>query len=136
MNTKVCTKCKEAKPLKSYHKNVITGRGTRCKPCIVESRKIKLKKNPDQVENVRLLKAYGITLNTYRNMLKEQDGLCSICGTEADKVLNKKLYVDHDHDTSVVRGLLCSNCNTGIGLLKDSSECVTKAAEYLIKHGK
>lgn len=65
-------------------------------------------------------------------MLAAQGGVCAICGeTNAS---GRDLSVDHDHETGEIRQLLCSNCNTGIGLLKDNPELLIKASAYLMKH--
>lgn len=58
-------------------------------------------------------------------MSLKQNNKCFICDEEA------KLVVDHDHSTGKVRGLLCSICNTGIGMFKDSTKNLEKAIEYL-----
>lgn len=61
---------------------------------------------------------------------KSQNGCCSVC--KKTKVENKKeLSIDHCHVTGKIRGILCSNCNSGIGLLKDSIDILELAIEYL-----
>lgn len=89
--------------------------------------------NKDKEKCRQLRNNYGITLKEYNKILKKQEGGCAICGTTA---LEQALSVDHDHDTGEVRGLLCSNCNRGIGLLGDSSDTLMRAAEYLQGYGK
>jgi len=74
-----------------------------------------------------LTNAYGITLEDYDALLATQGGVCVICHNGTDE----PLHVDHDHTTGKVRGLLCSNCNTGIGLLKDDPVRLRAAADYL-----
>jgi len=71
---------------------------------------------------------YGITIEDYDEMVEAQEGRCLICIEPTDK-----LVVDHDHETGKVRGLLCSACNTGIGHLKDSTERLFSAIDYLTK---
>ncbi len=58
-----------------------------------------------------------------------QDGKCAICRI----VPSRTMAVDHCHDTGAIRGLLCSNCNTGIGLLRDNPEILARAIIYLAK---
>ena len=68
-------------------------------------------------------------------MLEEQGGTCMICNKAGD--IRKKdsrpiaLAVDHNHETGKIRGLLCLNCNSGIGKLGDSTDILRKAIEYL-----
>jgi hypothetical protein len=64
-------------------------------------------------------------------MLKEQGGVCKICGTDKPWSRSGKFTIDHDHATGRVRGLLCHNCNLGLGKFKDSIEFLRKAMEYL-----
>lgn len=85
-----------------------------------------LKKNPDKMKNAKLKMRYGITLDEYNQMVKSQRGKCGIC---AEK---KKLFVDHCHKTKKVRGLLCSQCNHGLGMFKDNVDFLSKAIKYLI----
>lgn len=76
-----------------------------------------------------LQRRYGITPEDYERMLKEQHGHCAICHEPADTPT--ELNVDHCHETGVVRGLLCSNCNTGLGKFKDFTPFLTQAINYL-----
>lgn len=71
---------------------------------------------------------YGITLVDYNEMLVEQDSRCKICNIETTG-----LVVDHCHNSGEVRGLLCGNCNKGLGLFKDSPERMERAAQYIIE---
>ena len=69
----------------------------------------------------------------YDRLINEQSGLCAICGITTEE--NKKDFaVDHCHKTGIIRGALCNNCNTGIGLLKDDTEIMNKAIDYLGKY--
>ena len=74
---------------------------------------------------------YGITVDEYEAMLVEQDHRCKICGTKDEESSRGKLYVDHDHKTKKVRGLLCHGCNTGLGAFKDNAEFLKSAIQYL-----
>lgn len=73
------------------------------------------------------LKQYGLTPQSYEKMMRDQEGCCAICGDFKWTLL----FVDHDHTTKKVRGLLCKACNSGIGLLRDSSAVVHAALRYL-----
>lgn len=70
---------------------------------------------------------------SFEQMSEEQGGLCAIC----KKLLGiKGLNVDHCHLTHKVRGLLCTNCNLGIGCFGESIELLRAAIEYLREHSK
>jgi len=79
-----------------------------------------------------LRRTYGIGLEEYRTF--HEPGVCEICGSEGF-VLNKhskiKLCLDHDHATGEVRGILCHNCNRGLGLFQDSASNLENAVAYL-----
>lgn len=74
---------------------------------------------------------YHITFDTFSRILAEQGDCCACCRT-ADP--NGTWHVDHDHHTGLIRGILCSNCNTGIGMLGDDLDGVRRAAAYLEAH--
>ena len=74
------------------------------------------------------IKRYGITVEQYDQMFEEQDGVCAICGKPQTMVHGKsgvlmRLYIDHDHKTGRVRGLLCSSCNLRLAVLEDKEFC-------------
>jgi|SRR6267142_4225923 len=73
----------------------------------------------------RFLKIHGLTLDQYNELLFAQDSKCAICERRV------KLKVDHCHLSGKIRGLLCNNCNTGIGLLQESPSILIKAMRYL-----
>jgi Recombination endonuclease VII len=86
-----------------------------------------------------LLRKYGITITQYDAMLKEQKGVCAICQNPETRFEFKTgntcaLAVDHCHDTSKVRGLLCSRCNKTIGAVGDSVELLQAMQAYLQRH--
>ena len=64
-------------------------------------------------EDARLQKAYGISQAELHNLVAFQDHKCGICFKPID-FDRKTMNVDHDHETGVVRGVLCSSCNTGL----------------------
>ena len=76
------------------------------------------------------LRKYKITIENYNNILVKQNHRCAICGK--DEVDNGKyLAVDHNHKTGKVRGLLCNQCNSGLGFYKDDINILLKAVIYL-----
>lgn len=77
---------------------------------------------------------YGLTREHYEQMRARQGGGCAICGRSRGRMFRGKprdLAVDHDHDTGVVRGLLCDDCNVGLGLFVDDPLILRKAAAYV-----
>jgi hypothetical protein len=79
---------------------------------------------------------YGISLEMYNEMLEQQSGVCKICGKEESANTRgskekRGLAIDHCHTTGMVRGLLCTNCNTALGGFKDDPNLLKKAIEYL-----
>jgi hypothetical protein len=139
---KRCTNCGVDKPLSAYGKQPggRLGLHPRCKECrqaqerarYAEKREeilAKQKANPNRKAN-RLRherrKKYGVTDDLLGVLTDHQDGRCAVCGGAVEK-----LCIDHDHDTGVVRGLLCSPCNIGLGHLKDDPVRLLAAVEYL-----
>lgn len=78
---------------------------------------------------------YGVTQQDYDDRVFAQNGVCAICGKPETRVVGEKncpLAVDHDHETGIVRGLLCHSCNSGLGHFKDSLENLSNAIDYLM----
>lgn len=95
----------------------------------------KLRKSSQQTNRRRnLMSKFGITLEQYDEMAEQQGGVCAICkqpnrvkhGTGA----TKRLAVDHCHLTGTVRGLLCDQCNRGLGLFGDDPDRLRNASAY------
>ena len=76
-----------------------------------------------------VVKTYGLTPGEYDRLYAEQGGVCAICRRAKGKV--KRLAVDHDHETGLVRGLLCGPCNQLVGYFQNSPETFRRAAAYL-----
>jgi hypothetical protein len=96
---------------------------------------IRVKKSPNQKDNVRkaqLKKLYNTTPGRYDELFEKQQGVCAIC-SESEKGSRDYLCIDHDHNTGFIRGLLCHDCNIGIGKLKDNIELLKSAIWYLEK---
>jgi iron-sulfur cluster repair protein YtfE (RIC family) len=81
---------------------------------------------------------YNLTLMEYNELLMKQNGVCAIClkpeiaKHQSGKI--KKLAVDHNHETGKIRGLLCVNCNNGLGRFKDSALLTDRATKYLLNY--
>lgn len=79
----------------------------------------------------RLSQIYGITNESYEEMLAEQGGGCAICGARRFNRISDRLAVDHNHNTGHPRGLLCGRCNLVLGMVRDSAEVLKNAIRYL-----
>lgn len=142
METKTCNICEELKPIDSF-KLGKTYKGGYRPQCIECSRKYNNKmhhkhkhKRPydyEQDKDNKLKRAYGISYQEYLYILEAQEGKCAICGT-TDTGKRKAFAVDHCHTCSEVRGLLCSNCNTAIGSLKEDLDIMQRAMDYVKFH--
>jgi len=90
------------------------------------------KKNPNKHSNLlhksNLKLKFGITIDNYEEMLRDQHGRCAICRCLPK---NKRLAVDHCHKTGAIRGLLCASCNQMLGRGKDNSNTFKRAIQHL-----
>jgi len=100
-----------------------------CKKCVNKTQKL----DNERVHNNFLRSRYGITLQDYNNMFKEQGGCCAICGKHQTDTA-KRLYVDHCHTSGKVRQLLCQQCNSMLGFAKDNTRTLEAAIKYINKH--
>jgi hypothetical protein len=124
---KICIRCHKEKELKSFgnHPTAKDGKRNQCEACRYELRKAR-PTYKTQIKAYRALR-YGITLEEFEEFLSKQNNACSIC----EEAFIKTPHIDHDHKTKKVRGLLCSNCNTMLGLAKDSPQILERAIRYL-----
>jgi hypothetical protein len=76
----------------------------------------------------RICAKYGMTVDDYLMLLAQQGGCCAIC---RQAPIQRRLVIDHDHETGQVRGLLCSGCNVGLGNLGDTLAGLQRAVAYL-----
>jgi hypothetical protein len=90
--------------------------------------------NAEKYRNYRLMKGFGISTTEYDKKLKKQKNGCAICCKPCAS--GKNLAVDHCHKSGMIRGLLCSKCNLGLGLFKDDIILLATAKKYLTKHRK
>ena len=139
MSMKVCKTCNQKKPLDQFPagKGYKDGIRPHCIECRREYENASFHKHKHKRPHVyeedkdrKLKRAYGIGYAEYLTMLEVQNGCCAICGTD-DFGNRKAFHVDHCHDTGKVRGLLCGNCNSGIGNLRDDIGLLQRAIAYL-----
>jgi len=125
--TKFCRDCGLEKPLNDFPRNkrIKDGRHSYCKPC----HNARGKETKDRLfggsRHYHLRRRYGIGSVQVEAMVKAQRGVCAICRTEP------AVHVDHDHETGLIRGILCFNCNGGLGQFKDDARNLMRAVEYL-----
>jgi hypothetical protein len=125
---KICTKCKKELPESTFSKKDSSGkRKSKCNRCRYKDRK---ENNPEWEFYKNIKRRYNISKEEYDTMFNEQQGCCKICKTNI-KYLNRGLMVDHCHTTSKVRGLLCNNCNTILGMAKDNVDTLKECINYL-----
>jgi hypothetical protein len=119
-----CSVCKEAKLLRDFHKAAEGEYTFRCSTC---------------TSKAFLRYRYGITVKEFETLLTRQNKQCAICKTaleiSSDGIKRtKNVAVDHCHATGAVRGILCKNCNVGLGFFQDSVLLLNNAANYLKQH--
>ena len=118
---KQCRSCGVEKPLSEFHIRRDNGKHRNdCIQCLRD------KKNAVQYKQL-----YNISLSDYDKLYELQGGVCAMCFLPQVDPRKTRLCVDHCHTTGVVRGLLCSNCNVAIGLLKDDERLLQRGIEYL-----
>lgn len=107
------------------------GRYNLCKECHTSSDN-SIKHNNSLEKRV---KKFGITVTQYEDMIISQNNSCAICKKHKDDFTGrgKNFHIDHCHTSGKVRGLLCSNCNTGLGQFKDNVQYLENAIQYVIE---
>ena len=144
MNSKICSRCKITKPICDFTKNKSNPDGLNyyCTGCKSELYYEYKKKYPERIKQY-ISRAHkmqiGLTEKQYDELYQKQKGGCAICGLEeTDKNQHgvKRLAIDHDHNTTMVRGLLCAKCNRALGLLDVDNRgalILQRAIEYLLE---
>jgi hypothetical protein len=125
----ICSMCHTEKPLSEFRtKNAPTiciGYSYTCNLC----RKL--------IYRFSKLKRYGVNKELFFKMFNDQDRKCAICKKElkiadTEKMRATTLCLDHNHSTNKVRGILCNNCNRGLGFLGDNKDIILSAYKYLL----
>jgi len=147
---KTCNKCQISKPLSEFDKRADSKDGHRnqCRQCLNSIKSLWKRNNPEVCKNYNTLwrknnpqkvlkssmqshykKEYGITIEQKATMVAKQNNQCAICCKSFE--LPRDIHVDHSHSTGKVRGILCSNCNTGLGKFQDKLLFLEAAIKYL-----
>ena len=113
-----CTRCKETKPLNLFCKDRRRADGVRenCNACRSNDRRIVHKASKNR-----------------QAILQEQNNSCAICGVHVEESATR-FVIDHNHETNTVRGILCNNCNVGLGFFKDQPGRLGQAIKYLMDY--
>jgi len=143
MQKQICRICKSEKNLNEFEKSkdYDSGYTRRCKTCTNNVKYIYRNENLDRVrkqardsakrnylisgKSRNLMYKYGITLDDYNRILKEQNYTCKTCFSTT------KLVVDHCHISNKVRGILCDDCNLALGKIKDNVHTLQAMIIYL-----
>ena len=137
MTSKMCSKCKQTKLLSEYSNKRPKGRKPglqpRCKTCAKQDTQEWYYKNQNKAKDTRLRKAYGFGLDEYNARLLAQENKCSLCDKEftTGSFGPMSPVVDHCHQHGHVRGILCNECNRGLGYFHDNPSALRRAAKYI-----
>lgn len=118
-----------------YHQLMIDDpKSTRAK-ALIRVKRYQAKRDPADVKlynrKAKLKREYGLTLEDFDKRSEKQSGLCAVCGRLPGAV---GLVIDHDHETGVVRDLLCGKCNSVLGFVNDNPIILRQAIAYLERH--
>ena len=131
---KICSKCKESKPILHFHKMRNTRRYD-CKECRNKYLREWSIKNPEKKIEQKYRARYGINLNKYEQLLDLQNHACAICHRKENiRKTDKYFLVDHCHKTGKVRGLLCHRCNQALAQLNEDPSSSIKLIKYIFLH--
>lgn len=140
MATSTCSKCNKRKPISEFY--IYTGTcahmagrpHARCKRCQHDARGEHRRKHPEKAAAAarrhKLKRLFGITVEDYERMFSAQGRVCAICRRKSPD--GRRLHIDHCHKTKKIRGLLCHDCNRGLGIFKNNPEILSRGAEYLL----
>lgn len=141
-----CSKCERLLPLTEFavKRSSHTKLAARCNRCRSKPAVTWNLRYPERVKAAqrrfiesgkarlgRLRRQYGLDAADFESWARRQGDVCAICREPGSSTRGARLHVDHDHSTGLVRGLLCTNCNRGLGYFKDSVARLIDAAEYL-----
>ena len=136
---KVCTKCGLGRDETEYYLekakrkdgSIREFRRSHCRACELSRKSKADKRTKVQKREAEELRKYGLTPDVKAAMLAAQKHCCGICGTKNPGGRYNSWNIDHCHHTGEVRGLLCWNCNVGIGKLNDDAQLLRRAIQWL-----
>lgn len=139
-STRQCPRCSSEFVPAPYYINAM------CVPCFNKYRRERHSKGigvltAEQKRDANLRQNYGITAEQYDQIFTQQNGACAVCKQSETRIEHRSkakyiryLSVDHDHETGQIRALLCSDCNTALGLLKEDTKRIQALLDYLKAH--
>lgn len=146
---RICSVCREYKPWDNYSwkrskrykdktAKVHQLKQPKCRSCAhLETKDWRERQSPERLRDLYLQRTYQINYSTYCKMLENQDYKCKICSRDLDTELGYSIpksntaVVDHCHISGEVRGILCNECNRGLGYFHDNKEALMNAITYL-----
>lgn len=134
---KECTRCKKTSDVKYVCEkcgNTDMRFSGNCRKCHNDRMRAYYRKDPSRFLKINRKALYNITDEEYQNKLRNQIGTCAICNRPPNGRW-KSLHVDHDHTSGKFRGLLCSNCNIALGLVREDVSILRNMESYLEENG-
>lgn len=134
---KECGMCSYILPFAAYNQRTENGKQycvAYCKDC----ERMKYQNNRDSIREIRRKQRIGVPIGTYNFLVAEYGAECAICKSKNPGGTSKEsgqFHIDHNDETEIIRGLLCSTCNTGIGMLRHNPQILLAAIGYLAKPG-
>ena len=129
-----CTVCKIVRPNNEFYKHPtnVDGLFWRCTSCVKVENLGRYKKNPKKQNNREFEKKYKSPAGKKQELIAEQKGVCAICKQPFES--SRKTHQDHCHASGMLRGVLCHNCNIGLGNFNDNIDRLQSAQEYLKRY--
>jgi hypothetical protein len=132
---KFCSKCGQSRTAGEFYRDTKRHDGLQCWCKVCQKQKQKESYDFDSYKDRKLRSLYGITGETYKNLLTLQSSGCVLCGWTMTED-SEQLCVDHDHETGNVRQLICRKCNLALGHVNDRIDVLANMIAYLERHRK
>lgn len=101
-----------------------------------ELNRVRIERNRVRISEQAYVRTYGITSAERDALFAAQGFACAICGSDAPKNKNGRWHTDHCHRTGKVRGVLCGQCNTALGMSQDDPSILDLMAQYVRHHAR
>jgi hypothetical protein len=144
---KLCARCNKILPIEAFQLSNSSGRRdgrqSYCRPCVTEYKRAWSRAHPENitarwkrakernpnVSRERVLRKYGLTLDSFEALFQKQKGKCRGCLSPL--IRGRATHIDHCHNSNKIRGLLCNNCNLAVGMLSDDPTRMRRLARYV-----